>query len=200
MNAGCHKGDHIIIKGEGNASPESNKRGDIVVIVNELPHDLYKRGVVYKGTMNPANLLMEIELSLPESLCGFVKHFKFVNGEEIYISHNEFIKDGELKVMIGKGLPYKGRPYKFGELFIKFNVKYPENFDNDLSLKKKLYELLTGTTYDAKKIHKLPKNVTPVDLNELCDYETIQQLHGMHEPPEFDENPDDDSNVQCAQQ
>ncbi|ARF11718.1 DnaJ domain protein [Klosneuvirus KNV1] len=202
MDAGCHKGDHIIIKGEGNASPEFNKRGDIVIVVNEISHDIYKRGVVFKGTMNPANLLMEIEIELHESLCGFVRHFKYVSGEELYIDHNEYVKDGELKVMIGKGLPYKGKPYKFGELFIKFKVKYPETLDNDVQLKKKLYEALTGTTYDAKKIHKLPKNITPVDLNEMCDYETLQQLNEMHNNPEFDNDndQDEDGNVQCAQQ
>lgn len=200
--AGCHKGDHVVIKGEGNTSPENNRRGDIIIIVNELPHEIFKRGVAYKGQIVPANILMEMEIELHESLCGFVKHFKHVDGEEIYINHNEFIKDGEIKVMIGKGLPYKGKSYKYGELFIKFKVKYPENLDNDQALKKKLYELLTGSTYDAKKIHKLPKNITATELNEINDYETLQEIHGMHgmhEQPEFD-NDQDDGNVQCAQQ
>ena len=202
IEPGLRRGDHIIIQGKGNISPKQpDKRGDIIVIINEIEHSIFKRGIVYDGKLNPANLAIEIELELHEALCGFVKKFKHLNGEDIYIDHYNIIKDGDLKVIKDKGFPYKGKKYQNGDLFVKFKIKYPQGMDDNESLKKKLYELLTGTKYDNSKVHKIPKDKHSIQLENIEDYNTDNNSGPAYESDEDgNENENGAEEVQCAQQ
>lgn len=172
IEPGTCKGDIIEIENEGHELPkeiqDKQKRGSIIFVINEVSHEIYKRGVVLKGSMNPANLAMDVTIELHEALCGFVKCIKYLDGSDIYIDQHEVTKDGELKIIIGKGLPYKNKPYKYGDLFVKFHVNYPKFLTENT--KGKIYELLTYKKYDSSSIHKIPKDKFAIDLKNVDNY------------------------------
>jgi DnaJ family protein A protein 2 len=193
---GVYPGDNIIIKNQGNVSTRSSTiRGDVIISVNELEHTTFKRGIVHNGKLNPANLAIEIELQLHEALCGFVKKFKHLDGEDIYIDQYEVVKDGELKVIKNRGLPYKGKSYQYGDLFVKFRIKYPDGFNENELLKKKLYEILTSAKYDSNKIHKIPKDKHSIELENIEDYNNDADNIN----PAYESDHEQDAN-QCATQ
>jgi DnaJ-class molecular chaperone len=166
------------------------RRGDVVFIVNEIPHNTFKRGVVYDGKMNPANIAIEINLQLHEALCGFVKIFKYLDDTDIYIDNYDVIKDGDVKIIRSKGLPYKNKSYLSGDLFVKFKVAYPENINENA--KSKFYEWLTNKKYNSAAIHKLPNDILPVNLEDAKDYPTNDSY--------LDDDDQHDEHVGCAQQ
>lgn len=199
---GIREDDVIRINNEGHEIPvelQNNKkynRSHVLLTVKQVPHKLFKRGVVYKQHMNPANLVIEIDLPLYKALCGFTTSFKHLDGTDIYVKNSEVIKDGDIKVIKNKGLPYKNNQLKYGDLFVKFKVEYPKTLSQNT--KKKLYETLTDKKYDQTKILELPKNVESVELTDEDKYE--------YNHYQDDDNNDDQQHdghyqsAQCAQQ
>lgn len=165
------------IKNQGHSIPnEINKRGSVIVSINELAHKIYKRGgIVIEGRMNPSNLRIEMEITLHEALCGFVKSFKFLDGNTYYIDQYSIIKDGDIKMIKSMGLPHKNKSYKKGDLFIIFKIKYPEDSELTHEQKEKIYEILTKKKFKDSKIHKLPKNIDPVILDTMNQHKEIYE-------------------------
>ena len=201
IKAGMQNKDVIEIKKEGHELPqESNQkynRGDIYVFIKEIPHEIYKRGVTYEGIMNPSNLSMELEITLCEALCGFVKSFKYLDGNSKYLDSYDVIKDGDIRVIKDLGLPHKGTNHKRGDLFVKFQVKYPNKSELTNNKKEKLYELLTDNKFNNSKIHKLPKYINPVIMEDIKHYKHKEYYD------DDDDNMDNErggEHVQCAQQ
>ena len=102
---GIYNGQHFIIKNEGHQYSVKENRSDLVVFVEEEDHQYFKRGVTINGEMDPSNILIELDISLAESICGFSKNIKHFNNDNININVDEIIKDGDIKVIINKGMP-----------------------------------------------------------------------------------------------
>jgi DnaJ family protein A protein 2 len=71
---------------------------------------------------------MEKEISLLEALtgCDFVVNFLDETSFRVKSTPGEVIKPDSLMTVLEKGLPFHKNPYKFGNLFILFRVKFPE--------------------------------------------------------------------------
>ena len=71
---------------------------------------------------------MEKEISLLEALtgCDFVVNFLDETSFRVKSTPGEVIKPDSLMTVFEKGLPFHKNPYKFGNLFILFRVKFPE--------------------------------------------------------------------------
>ena len=95
----------------------------MIVVVDEQPHKVFKR----KG----ADLLIEKEISLLESLtgCDFVVNFLDDTSFRVKSTPGEVIKPDSLMTILEKGLPFHKNPYKFGNLFVLFRVKFPESLN-----------------------------------------------------------------------
>ncbi len=163
---GCFKEDHflninipkgssekhpIMIENEGNEIPEnerrdSNTRSNIVVIISEISHNKFSRGTVIKeiGKVNENNLMIEIKLSLEESLCGFEKTFTHLDGKLFTVSMMETVRHGDVFVMKGFGMPCFGNDQKKGDLIVKLSV---ENKTITPEKKAKLWKLLSTEPY-----------------------------------------------------
>ena len=134
--------------------------------------------------------MVTIDLELHEALCGFVKKIRHLDGSDVYIDNNDIIQDGNIKIIEHKGLPYRGNKFRFGDLFVKFNVKVPAKFSD--ATRNKLYELLTGKKFNNSQVHKIPEDNYPVKLKNIEDY---------HNNNDFDNNSDDNQGTtQCATQ
>lgn len=71
------------------------------------------------------NLIYVKDISLGSALCGVNFAIKHINGELINIKYDNIIKEGESLTCEGYGLPNIDNKDTFGDLIIRFNIKYP---------------------------------------------------------------------------
>lgn len=76
IDKGAPHGEKYIFHGESDAHPDKEP-GDVVLVVNEQPHKMFKR----KG----ADLLMEKEITLLESLTGVDFVVDFLDGSQFRV-------------------------------------------------------------------------------------------------------------------
>lgn len=76
--------------------------GDLVVVVQVKPHDIFTR----KG----ADLFIEKSISLLEALGGFCFHAKTLDGTQVQVASapGEIVCDGTKKVLKSFGMPFHG--------------------------------------------------------------------------------------------
>lgn len=119
VEKGMKSGSKIRFSGESNEHP-GIVPGDVIIVITEKEHDKFKR----KG----ADLLYTCELSLSESLCGFTKTITHLDGRVIKVTvpAGQVIKQNQLKVIQGEGMPHLGNPFTKGRLYILFNIVFPK--------------------------------------------------------------------------
>lgn len=75
--------------------------------------------------------MIEKEITLLESLSGCDFAVDFLDGTKLRIQSAKgiVIKPDTLMTVEDKGLPFHKNPYRFGNLFVLFKVKFPETLD-----------------------------------------------------------------------
>lgn len=118
VDKGAPNGQKYVFHGESDEYPD-REPGDVLILVEEQPHKVFQR----KG----ADLLMEKEITLLEALTGVNFVVDFLDGKQIAISNKpgQVIKQDTIMTIEEKGLPFFKNPYKFGNLFVLFSVKFP---------------------------------------------------------------------------
>lgn len=119
IEKGMKEGSKIRFGGEADEIPGTIP-GDVIIVVQEKEHEFFKR----KG----ADLVQRVELSLTESLCGFVKTITHLDGRVLKIESpaGTVIKQDQVKMIQGEGMPYHGNPFTKGRLFVHFSVVFPK--------------------------------------------------------------------------
>ncbi|KAH7529166.1 hypothetical protein FEM48_Zijuj05G0155600 [Ziziphus jujuba var. spinosa] len=90
---------------------------DLIFVVDEKPHALYKR----EGN----DLIVNQELTLLEALTGKTLDLTTLDGRNLLFPLTDIIKPGAEVVIPNEGMPISKEPGKKGNLKIKFDVKYP---------------------------------------------------------------------------
>lgn len=95
------------------------ENGDLIVVVGVKKHPLFKR----KG----ADLYMNKEITLLESLTGVTMMIKHLDGRKIRIqSEPGLVIDHDQQMTAdGLGMPFYKKNFIYGNLFIRFEVKFP---------------------------------------------------------------------------
>ncbi|CCK71975.1 type I HSP40 co-chaperone YDJ1 KNAG_0I01900 [Huiozyma naganishii CBS 8797] len=146
VDPGMKNGQKVVFKGEADQAPDVIP-GDVVFVINEKPHKHFQR--------SGDNLVYEAEVDLLTAIAGGEFAIEHVSGDwlKVAIVPGEVIAPGARKVIDGKGMPvakYGG----YGNLIIKFTVKFPEpHFTTEENLKK-LEEILPQRT----PLPQMPKN------------------------------------------
>ena len=134
--------------GEGNQQ-YNIEDGDLIVEIIIKKHKYFTR--------EGADLYYTCDLTLLESITGFKRIIPSINGmERIEISSAEPIQQGEVKVILGKGLPFYNKNYSSGNLFVNFNVVFPTKLDE---LKLELVEKLLPERLNSKPNQDKKENV-----------------------------------------
>lgn len=122
VDKGAPHGEKYLFHGESDEYPD-REPGDVIIVVDEQPHSVFKR----KG----ADLFMEKEITLLESLSGVNFAVEFLDGTKFVVKNKpgEVIKPDQIMTIPEKGLPFFKNPYKFGNLFILFSVKFPDTLN-----------------------------------------------------------------------
>ena len=120
IEKGMEDGQKITFSGEADQEP-GIKPGDVVIILDEKDHAVFKR--------RKNNLHISMEINLVEAVCGFEKHIETLDKRWLKMTSppGEIIKPGEIKAISDEGMPVYGRSISKGSLFIKFNVVFPPN-------------------------------------------------------------------------
>jgi len=123
VDKGAPHGEKYIFHGESDEEP-GKEPGDVVIVVNEQPHAVFKR----KG----ADLMMEKEITLLESLTGCDFCFDHLDGKKYRVKSapGQVIKPDTLMTIEEKGLPFHKNSYLYGNLFVLFKVKFPEKVND----------------------------------------------------------------------
>ncbi len=123
VDKGAPDGKRYIFAGESDQVPEAEP-GDVVVEILIEKHKKFSR----KG----ADLVFTADITLLEALTGFSIVVEHLDGRKICIKTRpgEIIKPGVLKTVKECGMPFLDAPYKYGNLYVNFNIVFPEKIDN----------------------------------------------------------------------
>lgn len=119
VEKGMLDGQRIVFAGEGDQEPDLQP-GDIIIVLDVKKHPVFQFA-------NTTDLAMVMDLQLVESLCGFQKVVKTLDGRDLVVTSlpGEVIKDKDIKCVIGEGLPEYKNPFEKGRLILQFNVVFP---------------------------------------------------------------------------
>lgn len=183
IERGMKNDGQIPFMGEGDQHPDIDIPGAIVVVLKQKEHPVFKR----EGN----DLRMKQRLTLGEALCGFQVVIEQLDGRKLVVKSapGTMVKPGDIKCIVGEGMPIEGRAGKSGDLIIEFDIVFPERLQD-------------GQVADLMKI--LPPSAKPaVDLSEAeiahVDRAPLEEVRKQMDK----EDDDDDDNgqgggVQCA--
>lgn len=117
VKPGWKKGTKITFPEKGNEQPGVIP-ADIVFIIDEKPHPLFKRP-------DGNDLIFTQKISLVEALTGYTVHLTTLDGRSLTRPINTIIHPDYEEVVRGEGMPIPKDPSKKGNLRIKFNIKFP---------------------------------------------------------------------------
>lgn len=120
IDKGMKHGQKIAFNGEGSQLPETEK-GDVIAVIQATPHEIFAR--------QEDDLYMTAKISLTEALCGFKLVIKHLDGRDIVISHavGKVFKTGDVKCVPNEGMPQHRNPFEHGNLYVKFEVEFPQS-------------------------------------------------------------------------
>lgn len=134
VNKGMKNGERITFAGEADEAPDTVP-GDVVVILQQKEHELYRR--------EGSHLFFKKTISLAEALCGFEFRMKHLD-ERVLVVKSEpgsVTKPGDFKCIVNEGMPHVKNIFQKGNLYIEFNVEFPKSgsiAENTLKLVKKI--------------------------------------------------------------
>ena len=93
-------------------------------------------------------MVYHADITLLEALSGFEMVIEHLDKRKIHIKTKpgEIVKPGDLKTVKECGMPFFNSPFRFGNLFIQFNILFPTKISEDqkTQLTKVLIYLLIG--------------------------------------------------------
>ena len=127
--AGVEEGMQLSFSGKGNAGARGGIPGDLIVLIEVLPHpELLRDG---------RNLLYDHYISIPEAILGTTSEVPTLEGKA-RIKIPEGTQGGKVFRLKGKGLPGVNN-YSRGDLLVNINVWTPQSLNKE---EKKLIEQL----------------------------------------------------------
>ncbi len=116
--AGFNTENSLILEGCVKGPSPNNSNGDLIIIVKQREHRVFKR--------SGNDLLIELEITLKESLIGFDRTISALDETEINLNSKNVVSPYDKKVIEGFGIT------KEGSLIVSFRVKFPEFISEDI--------------------------------------------------------------------
>ena len=121
--AGVEDGMQLTIRGEGHAAPHNGVNGDLLVIIEEIPHSSLKRdgkNLFYSTVISVTDAILGTEITVP-CLDGSYK-----------VKVDPGTQSGTVMKLRGKGLPaVSGYGSGTGDLYVKILVWIPKRLSSD---------------------------------------------------------------------
>jgi len=95
--------------------------GDLIFVLRQAPDPVFQR----EGD----NLRVTMNISLLESLVGFRRAFKHLDGHEVMIDKQDVTYCSEVYTVRGEGMPRKGNKKSKGDLYVTLLIDFPKQFN-----------------------------------------------------------------------
>ncbi|KAK1284840.1 Chaperone protein dnaJ 13 [Acorus calamus] len=116
IQPGWKRGVRITFPEKGDVLPNSIP-ADIVFIIEEIPHNIFKK----EGN----DLVVTRRISLIKALTGFALHLTTLDGRNLAVPVSEIINPDYEKVIPNEGMPIAKSPGMKGNLRINFIIEFP---------------------------------------------------------------------------
>lgn len=117
VKKGWKEGTKITFPKEGDETP-TNIPADIVFVVKDKPHSVYKR--------DGSDIIYPAKITLKEALCGCTVNVPTLDGRRVPITTKDIVRPGMKHRINGEGLPLPKSPDRRGHLIVEYEVKFPE--------------------------------------------------------------------------
>jgi len=196
VDRGVKSGTKIEFRGEGDQLP-GVEPGDVVFEIEQKPHPRFQR--------KDDDLFYHAEIDLLTALAGGTIHIEHLDDRwlQVDVVPGEVIAPGAVKVIRGQGMP-SWRHHDFGNLYIQFDVKFPERLTGPEG------EPMSEEARKALESVLPPRNtgeVPPPDamvedyvLEDIDPTRETQRSRGMNMDEDDDEMHPGAERVQCASQ
>ncbi|TRY58638.1 hypothetical protein DNTS_024783 [Danionella cerebrum] len=124
-------------------------------------------------------------IGLVEALCGFQLTLKHLDGRHLVIKYppGKVIEPGSIRVVRGEGMPQYRNPFEKGDLFVKFDVKFPEGGWISTEKLSELEDLLPSRS----EVPIISADIEEVDLE---DFDQSQKSSGGHRREAYNDSSD----------
>lgn len=128
IHPGWKSGTKIRFPHAGNEQPPNGEAQDLVFVVEEKPHQVFKR----EGNDLCANLkipLVEALAGPPEGVGKLSKTLELLDGRKLQIAvPMSIVKPGQIMTIPGEGMPIRkdGAVQKKGDLLVQWDVVFPD--------------------------------------------------------------------------
>ncbi|XP_003387983.1 PREDICTED: dnaJ homolog subfamily A member 1-like [Amphimedon queenslandica] len=176
IDKGMKDGDQIPFRGEAAQQP-GYETGDVVIVLEEIDHELFKR--------KETDLYMNMTINLSEALTGFKKTIKMLDDRQIVIQTHpgEVLKHDDVKVVLNEGMPQYRNPFNKGRLIIRFNVRFPPNNFLTRDGMSKLRELLPQDSEEMITSHDDYEEVQLEDIDPEAELHRRKYMMDDHDGP-----------------
>merc|ERR1719384_411159 len=202
---GSKHAEKVVVSGHGHEIPDA-ANGDLVIVLRCVKHDLYRR--------IGADLAMTKKITLKEALCGFDILIPHLSGNKLRLKSepNEIVQHSQLKAVFSKGMPQKGSGNTYGHLYVKFEIVFPDELDDET--RSKIAQLLPmgADEIDPDEVEEekepMDEDVDEDDAGYDEEYEIHETAETIHGEPKvtpasarsaYDEDEDEESGQQCRQ-
>ena len=157
LDKGAPDGKRYTFEGESDEMP-GYEPGDVIIEIRIKKHDVFER--------TGADLTMNADISLVEALTGFQIMITHLDGRKVLIKSKkgEIIKPGCMKTVKECGMPFFDHPTRFGNLYIKFNVKFPKSLND--AQKEAIQKLFPKILVHIKDIDSIKEKYNMTEYNE----------------------------------
>ncbi|KAM0450327.1 hypothetical protein ACHAPV_003995 [Trichoderma viride] len=193
VDRGVKSGTKVEFRGEGDQAP-GVQAGDVVFEIEQKPHARFTR--------KDDDLLYRCEIELVTALAGGTIYVEHLDERwlSIEILPGEAIAPDSVKMVRGQGMP-SYRHHDYGNLYIRFDVKFPEkNWTDDASAFESLRKLLPPPSTESNP--PAESMTEPADLEDLdsgAQSKVFGDPNGMGDDEDEDGHPGGER-VQCASQ
>ncbi|KAL9060443.1 MAG: hypothetical protein Q9162_000616 [Coniocarpon cinnabarinum] len=198
IEKGMKSGERVEFPGEGDQQPGVDA-GDVIFEIEQKPHPRFQR--------KDDDLFYRAEIDIITALAGGKLYIEHLDERwvEVDILAGEVIHPGALKVIREEGMPSK-RFHHFGNLYIQFEVKFPERItapDGASSMTEQQRNALKSVLPPAKDGPKPPENAM-VDSKDLDNVDPTREGARAQGATMVDEDDEEmgggGERVQCASQ
>jgi DnaJ-class molecular chaperone len=151
LKSGLTHGNKIELTGKGNQLKTG--KSNLVLVINEQPHNKFKR-------IN-ADLFIDVNIKLYQSLFGFDKLITHLDGRKIHISSTGKTEFNTIRKIHNEGMRSLQTGFR-GDLYIKFNIDLPNLSNIPLETRSQLKIALQ--TFDKQEVQNESQVLTTSNL------------------------------------
>lgn len=122
VKPGWKKGTKVKFPDKGNEQV-NQLPADLVFVIDEKPHDLFKR--------DGNDLITSTKVTLAEAIGGTTVSVNTLDGRNLPVGVTDIVSPGYELVVPGEGMPIAKEKGNRGDLKIKFDVQFPTRLTTD---------------------------------------------------------------------